>query len=479
MSWSGLANNQMVSFNDVQTSPFTLLSGQSVVNSNQCMTKLNALTKYNLNATIMSSYSDSQLVPKNVWGTDISCVIGWSTINATHTTYRDGTTIPQVTSTASFSNLTTGAWCYYSNNSANEDIYGKLYNWYAVAGIYDTNSLNNPAYRKEFAPISYRVPSNTDWNNLFTCLGGNSIAGGKMKETGTTHWSSPNTDATNSSGFTGLPGGYLGIAGNGTYGFNSIQGSGDWWSLTDSSISTAYFCYLNYVSGVATLSSFSKSSGMSVRTIIDYSSVAWSCKINPGWFTTNATHSTYRDGTTIPQVTDETTWKNLTTGAWCYYDNNPANEAIYGKLYNGFAVKGIYDSASLADPLLRKEFAPTNTIVPTQDDWHTLSVCLGDTGLAGGPAKEVGTTHWTSPNTGATNESGFTALPGGMRAGFGAGFDFANLGTNAYWWSSTPRSSISSQLFIARVDNLSTTFATANYSQKSDGYSVRLINLTR
>ena len=66
----------------------------------------------------------------------------------------------------------------------------------------------------------------------------------------------------------------------------------------------------------------------------------------------------YRDGTPIPQVTDPTAWANLTTGAWCYYNNDPANGAIYGKLYNWYAVAGIHDAASLNNPSLRKQFAP-------------------------------------------------------------------------------------------------------------------------
>lgn len=85
----------------------------------------------------------------------------------------------------------------------------------------------------------------------------------------------------------------------------------------------------------------------------------------------------YTDGTPIPQVTDPTQWANLTTGAWCYYNNAPANGAIYGKMYNWYAVAGIYNSASATNPALRKKLAPTGWHVPTYTEWTELKNCLG------------------------------------------------------------------------------------------------------
>ncbi|MEI6089318.1 MAG: FISUMP domain-containing protein [bacterium] len=140
------------------------------------------------------------------------------------------------------------------------------------------------------------------------------------------------------------------------------------------------------------------------------------------WKTKNLDVSTYRDGTTIPQVTDANEWANLTTGAWCYNDNDPANGAIYGKLYNWYAVN---------DP---RGLAPDGWHVPSDAEWSTLSTYLGGVSVAGGKLKEEGTTHWTSPNPGATNETGFTALPGGYREYYGT---FNPIGTTGYWWSST------------------------------------------
>jgi uncharacterized protein (TIGR02145 family) len=155
---------------------------------------------------------------------------------------------------------------------------------------------------------------------------------------------------------------------------------------------------------------------------------------NQTWTKTNLNASKYRDGTLIPQVTDFTQWANLTTGAWCYYANNTANGTIYGKLYNWYAVMGIYDAASLNNPSLRKQLAPQGWHIPSQTEWDTLRFCLGGQ-AAGGPMKETGTTHWISPNAGATNISGFTALPGGYRYdGTNTVNGYLDISTNGYWW---------------------------------------------
>lgn len=149
--------------------------------------------------------------------------------------------------------------------------------------------------------------------------------------------------------------------------------------------------------------------------------VVWIC-CNP-WMTKNLDVSTYRNGDPIPNVTDEDEWTALTSGAYCYYNNDSTTyAATYGKLYNWHAVN---DSRGLA---------PEGWHIPTDLEWSTLGTCLGGDAVAGGPMKEIGTTHWTTPNTGATNISGFTGLPGGLR--FDAG-TFTAIGTSGYWWSST------------------------------------------
>jgi uncharacterized protein (TIGR02145 family) len=156
----------------------------------------------------------------------------WQSKNLDVETYRDGTPIPQVTDPTQWANLTTGAWCYYNNDSANNATYGKLYNWYAVAGIHDTDP-STP--NKILTPQGWYIPSDTDWTILFDFLGGELVSGGKMKSTGTLQagtglWESPNEVATNESGFSGIPGGYVLNDGN----FASIGFGSSWWSSSES-----------------------------------------------------------------------------------------------------------------------------------------------------------------------------------------------------------------------------------------------------
>jgi uncharacterized protein (TIGR02145 family) len=156
------------------------------------------------------------------------------------------------------------------------------------------------------------------------------------------------------------------------------------------------------------------------------------------WQSKNLDVETYRDGTPIPQVTDPTQWANLTTGAWCYYNNDPANNAIYGKLYNWYAVAGIHDN----DPSTpNKILAPQGWHIPSDAEWTQLTDFLGGELVAGGKMKSTGTLQagtglWESPNEAATNESGFTGLPAGYRYIQNDGF-FASVGLGASWWSSS------------------------------------------
>lgn len=142
---------------------------------------------------------------------------------------------------------------------------------------------------------------------------------------------------------------------------------------------------------------------------------------NQVWQTRNLDVSTYRNGDPIPQVTDPAIWNSLTTGAWCYYNNDPVNGTIYGKLYNAYAVN---------DP---RGLAPQGWHVPTEAEWTTLVDCLGGPNIAGGKMKAIGFDYWVSPNTAATNSSGFTALGAGKRNEIGT---FSEFNRYAEWWSS-------------------------------------------
>ena len=198
----------------------------------------------------------------------------WSNTNLDVTTYRDGTPIPQVTDPTQWANLTTGAWCYYNNDSANGTVYGKLYNWYAVAGIHDNDPNTS---NKILAPLGWHIPSNSEWTTLSTYLGGDSVAGGKMKET-----SSSQTDtyswyydsgATNLSGFSAKPASWRYTESSGTlFGGNyPIKMSALWWSSSESGSGMASLRNIQASSNSLNIQVFShvKSNGLSVRCIKD------------------------------------------------------------------------------------------------------------------------------------------------------------------------------------------------------------------
>jgi uncharacterized protein (TIGR02145 family) len=184
------------------------------------------------------------------------------------------------------------------------------------------------------------------------------------------------------------------------------------------------------------------------------------------WQSSNLDVTTYRDGTLIPHVTDPTQWSNLTTGAWCYYNNDPANGAIYGKLYNWYAVAGIHDN----DPNTHnKILAPEGWHIPTDAEWTTLTTFLGGESVAGGKMKATGTSPWWSPNTGATNSSGFTGLPAGCRYYHET---FYYIGMFGYWWSSSEVDTPSASFRTLRFDYGNAYRYSAN---KRDGFSVRCL----
>ena len=139
------------------------------------------------------------------------------------------------------------------------------------------------------------------------------------------------------------------------------------------------------------------------------------------WMAENLRTTKYNDGTAIPNVFEDDQWNSLTTGAYCNYDNaaGTVNIATYGLLYNWHAVN-------------TGKLAPKGWHVPTDAEWTELTEYLGGESVAGGKLKETGTTHWNPTNIGATNETGFTALPGGYRWP-----TFFDIGSRGLWWSAT------------------------------------------
>ncbi|MCX6152809.1 MAG: fibrobacter succinogenes major paralogous domain-containing protein [Candidatus Kapabacteria bacterium] len=173
------------------------------------------------------------------------------------------------------------------------------------------------------------------------------------------------------------------------------------------------------------------------------------------WMLRNLNVSKYRNGDPIPEVTDGAAWLALSTGARCSYNNDPSNDGTYGKLYNWYAIN---DSRGIA---------PLGWHVASEAEWDTLA--QGGISIAGGALKEAGTSHWVIPNTGATNLSGFTGLPGGYRLGNGTYQRLTQIGG---FWTSTINDETSSFVFNLVFNTIS---LSKNPQFNGTGFSVRCV----
>ncbi len=187
------------------------------------------------------------------------------------------------------------------------------------------------------------------------------------------------------------------------------------------------------------------------------------------WMAKDLRVTHYPNGDAIPHITDNTAWVDLTDNntddAYCFYNND--NNTDYGALYNY--------AAAIADDWARDNaegqgVCPDGWHLPSDAEWTTLKDYLGGNLVAGGKMKETGTTHWNSPNDGATNESGFTALPGGNRLDTDGSFD--DLGGHGLWWSSTEKGSTTAYYRILYYNNPN---IGRSFPHKSRGFSVRCV----
>ena len=399
---------------------YTLSATKELLSVPYALYAVNGITTAQADAITALQAQITSLLPTTVLvGTQT-----WKAKNLNVTTYRNGDVIPEVQDGTEWTSLTTGAWCHYNNDPANDAIYGKLYNWYAV---------NDP---RGLAPSGFHVPTDAELNAV--------------------------TDMKDSSGFAGLPGGNRYSNGE----FNFIGSYGIWWSSSEYDTTYAWNRRLNYDLDDAYSEAWGKRQGYSVRCVKDEDSV-----VNPIqaqiaaqadaitaqastiaalqaqiaamqvqitallptptiivtvtigeqlWTTKNLNVTTYRNGNIIPEVQDPSAWASLTTGAWCHYNNDSNNDAIYGKLYNWYAVN---------DP---RGLAPSGYHISTDAEWTTLTTFLGGQRDAAGKMKA--TTLWNASNQDHTNSSGFTGLPGGFRRNDGT---FLDIGNGGYWWSSS------------------------------------------
>jgi len=178
----------------------------------------------------------------------------WMAENLKVTHYRNGDPIPNVTDYTAWENLTTGALCDYNSDLNNVIIYGKLYNWHAIS---DGHNI---------APNGWHVPTNKEWKTLVNTLGGESIAGDKMKESGIVNWSNPNTNTTNEIGFAALPGGYR------FYLYGTFHGMGStayFWSSTMFGDNLAWYLSLKSDNSEIGYAGTYKNNGLSIRCVKD------------------------------------------------------------------------------------------------------------------------------------------------------------------------------------------------------------------
>jgi len=501
----------------------------------------------------------------------------WTQSNHKSSRYSNGDSIPTGLNNNDWRNTTFGAYAIYNNDPVNDGLYGKLYNYHAVM---DSRGL---------CPSGWRVPSDDEWMTLFNHLGGQGIAGGAMKSTTTQPlpggWISPNTGATNSSGFTALPGG--GRTNDGNY-FTSLTDRGNWWSTTGLSMyRTFWHTFLDVNFNVALRSHDLPTAGFSVRCLKNtlpqvnttsvnnltassaivageviseggyqnttrgfcYSTISnptlsndttmngtglgvysgtlmnltpsttyyvrsyatnslgtsYGNELNfttdslPGlrclgtptvididgnlyytvqigtqcWTQSNLKVSKYRNGDNIPTGLSNSVWENTTSGAYAIYNNDPVNDGLYGKLYNHYAVT---DSRGLC---------PTGWHVPSDGEWNTLvkyldpnadTVCVNcwQSSTAGGALKSTAMQPtpggWNSPNSGATNSSGFTAPPGGQRDYDGV--FFGNMTYYGFWWSSSVSSASNAW---NRYLNYDVSNFIRHFNFRTYGFSVRCL----
>lgn len=191
---------------------------------------------------------------------------------------------------------------------------------------------------------------------------------------------------------------------------------------------------------------------------------------NQEWMQKNLNVSHFRNGDIIPQIQDPIAWFNATGPAWCYYQNNTSNGTIYGKLYNHFAVEDV------------RGLAPLGWHIPTSAEYTILINYLGLRGpdFQGGSLKETGFNTWNSPNPGATNISGFTALAGGYMAHAVSGsnntpvsFSFSGKGNYTDFWCSD--NLIDDNYRSIFIENNFNSISHISFGIRRDGFYVRCL----
>ena len=396
----------------------------------------------------------------------------WTKENLKVTKYSDGSTIPLDNSGGTagngsgqtWSTLKTGARTVYGHDNNNLSTYGYLYNWYAAS---DSRNI---------CPSGWHLPSDEELTTLTTYLGGSTVAGGKLKATGTTYWSN-NAGASNTSGFTALGSGFRSAGSE----FSNIKTGTFFWSSSSKSTVNAWQLFLTDNDNLTRRDSSRNENGFSIRCVKDVVNNT-PCPGTPTvkdidgntyntlqigeqcWTKENLKVTKYNDGSTSPLDNSGgtagngsgQTWSRLKTGARTVYGHDNNNLSTYGYLYNWYAAS---DSRNIC---------PSGWHLPSDEELTTLTTYVGGSTVAGGKLKATGTTYWSN-NAGASNASGFTALGSGFRS---AGSEFSNIKTGPFFWSSSSKSTVNAwQLFLTDNDNLTR----RDSSRNENGFSIRCI----
>jgi len=489
----------------------------------------------NYNLPIQQTVTD---IDGNIYHTVKIGTQTWMVENLKTTKYRNGDPISNITDNNAWVSSYNGAYCWYNNDIQNKDTLGGY-------AIYDSRNI---------APIGWHVPSKEEWVVLINYLGGENVAGGKMKEKGTTHWISPNVDASNESGFNALPGGYR-AKDTGTfqykgsnafyrtsseeiasgydsswhimlfnqnanitpsyavkaYGFSvrclkdsqtlpalttaaisaitdttafsggnitsdggaAITARGICWSTSQNptiegyktiSDSTGIGAFTSKIKGLTADSTYYvrayatnsvgtaygeqvsfKTSKAVLQTVTDIDgNVYHTLKIgNQIWMVENLKTSKYRNGESITNFTDATSWSNTTIGAWCDNNNSTTNATKYGHLYNWYAVND------------NRKIAPIGWHIPTDEELTILINYISEhSANSTNVVKAMATnSDWkidssvtgsVGNNLSINNSSGFSALPGGHCDGSGTFYGLTSVGN---WWTSSINSALDAKYF--------------------------------
>ena len=468
----------------------------------------------------------------------VACSVGdvpigtqiWTGCNLSVTTYSDGITpIPEKYSLSDWAAYPYGAWCWYGGETWCKEAHGRLYNWAAIKGIYDEASLLDPNLRKSIVPAGYHVPTDAEWTILSNYLSGAAVAGGKMKATGTIQggdgwWDSPNTGATNESGFTAIAGGARADSGVFFSGTNIAW----FWSSSEDGVNVDLAIGRSIVNNATSISpeNRDKGWGMSVRLIKNSTPVAPAITTSPILSITQTTavsggsgivdggsaitakgvcwSTTQNPTIALPTKTNNGTGTStfasnitgLTAGITYYvraYITNSVGVTTYGNQLSFVTTPAIvnnygylYNERIVDEP----NFAPAGWRIPTyfnsngtDGDWFILKSYLTSQGYGTNFAGVLKSTRtqptaspsWAFPNTGATDIYGFNCLPAGYRASSGS---FSGLTTNgslhlAGYSGSAPYPRVWGSIVFQ--NNLGTWSTSANTGVLNTGVSVRFV----